>query len=593
MKKNSDFIVKSLIDEGIDTVFMLSGGGIMHIQNSVKNSSMRYVCNYHEQACIIAAEAYSRLRGLSACIVTFGPGAMNTVAGIASAWYESIPILIIAGQVRSDIIANYSDIRQMGPQESNVIDVVRPITKYAKSLRLSDNIGYEIELAVKTAKSGRPGPVFLEIPLDVQAAEFAGDYSSLPKNNLEKIKFQFYDEQIENVRKAFAKSRRPVVILGSGIRLSKTEHLIPKLSALIECPFITSHTAKDVIDNNVTEYFGIFGTCGNRHANIVLQNSDLILCLGVGLSISKTGFNPKRFAPMANKIIVDIDSGQVHKLAVKPDIGIVADLVFFIPQLLQAFEKPPLPSFNEWISLCTNWRLKYEFFDLAEPMETSVNPYRLMGELSNLSRTTDTIVTGNGLDSVAYCQAFKVKRNQKSILNGNWGSMGWDLPLSIGAHYATGGRVICITGDGSIMLNIQELLLIGSKNLSVKIFILNNNGYGSIKATQDSMFASNYIGVDSDSGVFNPDFSLLASSFGIAYTHISNDSQCAKRIEEILQSDYPEIIEMHVSKETWITPKASSFRDENGAIHSRDLDDMHPILSSDEVLKNRMLALAI
>jgi acetolactate synthase-1/2/3 large subunit len=593
MIKNSDFIVKSLTEQGIDTVFMLSGGGIMHLQNSVKNSGMKYVCNYHEQACIIAAEAYSRLRGFSACIVTFGPGAMNTIAGIASAWYESIPILIIAGQVRSDIIANYSDIRQMGPQESNVIDVVRPITKYAKSLRLSDNIAYEIELAVNKAKSGRPGPVFLEIPLDVQAAEFAGDYNFFSKQNFDKTKFEVYGDRVESVLQAVSNARRPVVIIGSGIRISKTMHLVEELSSLIKCPFISSHTAKDVLDNNIPEYFGIFGTCGNRHANIVLQNSDLILCLGVGLSISKTGFNPQRFAPMANKVIVDIDSGQVHKLAVKPDVGIVADLVFFMPQLLQAFQKTPPKSFNEWFTLCTSWRLKYEFFDLAAPMETSVNPYRLMGWLTSLTRVTDTVITGNGLDSVAYCQAFKVKRNQKSILNGNWGSMGWDLPLSIGAHYATGGRVICITGDGSIMLNIQELLLIGSLHLPVKVFILNNNGYGSIKATQDAMFESNYIGVDSSSGVFNPDFRLLASSFGISYTLISTDFECAHCIEQLLQTDSPEIIEMNVSKETWITPKASSFKDENGKIHSRDLDDMYPILSSGEVQKNRMLALAI
>jgi acetolactate synthase-1/2/3 large subunit len=593
MIKNSDFIVESLVVQGIDTVFMLSGGGIMHLQNSIKNSEIRYVCNYHEQACIIAAEGYSRLKGFSVCMVTFGPGAMNTISGIASAWYESIPILIIAGQVRSDIIANYSDIRQMGPQESNVIDVVRPITKYAKSLRLSDNIAYEIELAVNTAKSGRPGPVFLEVPLDVQAAEFTDNYSFLSKQNFDKTKFEVYGEQVESVLQAFSNARRPIVIIGSGVRLSKTMHFIEELSSLIKCPFIASHTAKDVLDNNIPEYFGIFGTCGNRHTNIVLQNSDLILCLGVGLSISKTGFNPQRFAPMAKKLIVDIDSGQVHKLAVKPDVGIVADLVSFIPQLLQAFQKTPPPRFDKWFALCTSWRLKYEFFDMAAPMETSVNPYRLMGLLSSLTRVTDTVITGNGLDSVAFCQAFKVKRHQKTILNGNWGSMGWDLPLSVGAHYATGGRIICITGDGSIMLNIQELLLIGSLQLPVKIFILNNNGYGSIKATQDAMFESNYIGVDSSSGVFNPDFCLLARSFGIAYSLISSDSDCANRIEQILLTDSPEIIELNVSKDTWITPKASSFKDENGKIHSRDLDDMYPILSPGEVHKNRMLALEI
>lgn len=593
MRTNADYLVERLSDYGVETVFMLSGGGIMHLQNAVKNAGMKYVCNYHEQACIVAAEAYSRIRGFSACMVTFGPGAMNTIAGIASAWYESIPMLVIAGQVRSDIIANYQDIRQLGPQESNVIEVVRPITKYAKSLRPGDDIAHEIEHAVSIAKAGRPGPVFLEMPLDVQAAAFtaASGLASGPATVVAGPEVP--DQSIDQLLDAIAQAKRPLLIVGSGVRLSDSRDAVAELCRVLDCPVISSHTAKDVFDNYDPAYFGIFGTCGNRHANTILQNSDLILCLGVGLTISKTGFNPQRFAPLARKIVVDIDAGQTHKLAVKPDIGIVADLKEFVPSLVDALHAHAPPDFTAWNALCADWRLKYEFHDLVEPMADSVNPYRLMGSLSALTRVSDVVLTGNGLDSVAYCQAYKVKKNQKTILNGNWGSMGWDLPLCVGAHHASGHRVVCVTGDGSIMLNIQELLHIGSHNIPVKIFVLNNHGYGSIRATQDAMFASNYIGVDGDSGVCNPDFKLLAASFGIAYSHISNDLECEQRLPGILQSDRPELIELQVAKTTWITPKASSFKDQNGVIHSRELDDMFPFLDRDEVAHNRSIASAI
>jgi acetolactate synthase-1/2/3 large subunit len=593
MKTNADYVVERLADYGVETVFLLSGGGIMHLQNSVKNAGMKYVCNYHEQACVVAAEAYARIRGFSACMVTFGPGAMNTIAGIASAWYESIPLLVIAGQVRSDIIANYKGIRQLGPQESNVIEVVRPITKYAKSLRLGDDIAHEIDCAVQLAKSGRPGPVFLELPLDVQSAPFVELGIQRVESPADSTAVQGYTQEIQELLRRLGTSRRPLLILGSGVRLSQSQAQVAELAAALHCPVISSHTAKDVFDNYAENYHGIFGTCGNRHANIILQNADLILCLGVGLTISKTGFNPKRFAPLAHKIVVDIDAGQVNQLAVQPDTGIVADLQTFVPQLVGAIRHAQMPAYDAWNALCSTWKARYEFHDLAAPSLTSLNPYRFMGLLSEQTRVTDVVTTGNGLDSVAYCQSYKVKKHQKTILNGNWGSMGWDLPLSVGAHHASGHRVVCVTGDGSIMLNVQELLHMGAYQLPIKIFILNNNGYGSIRATQDAIFASNYIGVDGASGVCNPDFKLLAAAFGIAYTHISNDVECGQMLQRILATNHTEIIEMQVSKSTWITPKASAFKDQAGVMHSRELDDMYPFLEREEVAANKALASAI
>jgi acetolactate synthase-1/2/3 large subunit len=382
-------------------------------------------------------------------------------------------------------------------------------------------------------------------------------------------------------------------ILGSGIRLGKAQKAVRELCTNLQIPVITAHTAKDVFDNFNERYFGIFGTCGNRHANVILQNSDLVVALGVGLTISKTGFNFKNFAPLARKIVVDIDRGQVFDLAVAPDHGVVADVGNLIPKLVRALNSQGAVNHAEWFSLCCEWRSKYAEIDLAPEYDRSVNPYRLMRQLSQISLATDTITTGNGLDSVAYCQSFKVKEGQHTLLNGNWGSMGWDLPLSVGAHFATKGRVLCITGDGSIMLNIQELLNIGARQLPIKVFVLNNQGYGSIKATQDSVFNSNYIGVDSNSGVYNPDFKLIATGFGLGYAQIDNDKDMATALDNILSTDTPELIEVRVDKSTWITPKASSFKDEKGVMHSRDLDDMFPFLERSEITNNRALALKI
>jgi acetolactate synthase-1/2/3 large subunit len=599
-RNNSDYIVETLRAAGVDTVFMLSGGGIMHLQNAVKNACLPYVCNFHEQACVVAAEAYARLRGFGACIVTFGPGALNAVSGIASAWYESLPLLVIAGQVRSDIIADYTKVRQLGPQEANVIDIVRPITKYARSLRLSDDVEKVVKEAIQIAHSGRPGPVLLEVPLDVQAAPFvcSPDLDTSGERQasvIKPIRAQPLLDQATEIAKAVVEAKRPLLILGSGVRIAGAQEAVRLLGKCLNVPIISAHTAKDTIDNFDQNYYGIFGTCGNRHANIILQSADLIICLGVGLSISKTGFNFKNFAPLARKIVIDIDAGQVYDLAIRPDLGVVADLAALVPLMTTAVRGIPAMRdlHADWRTLCFNWKLRYATHDLAPPYKDSVNPYRLMDCLSNLTEVSDTITTGNGLDSVAYCQAFKVKSGQKTILNGNWGSMGWDLPLSVGAHFATKGRVICITGDGSLLLNIQELMNIGARRMPVKVFVLNNGGYGSIRATQDSVFNSNYIGVDEYSGVFNPNFRALAIAFGLVYHRIDNDLTLEEEVKWILTDDSPQLIEVHVARSTWISPKASSYKDENGIMHSRDLDDMAPFLDRDEIARNREDALRI
>jgi acetolactate synthase-1/2/3 large subunit len=311
--------------------------------------------------------------------------------------------------------------------------------------------------------------------------------------------------------------------------------------------------------------------------------------MGVGLNISKTGFNTSTFAHKAKKIVIDIDENQIIKMPIKPNQSLTIDLKDFLPNANEYFQSKSVRRHEEWISLCRIWRDKYDEIDAQVESSQFVNPYYLMKLLSKFSRTEDVIVTGNGLDSVSYCQGFRVKHGQKTIVNGNWGSMGWDLPLAIGAHFASSARVICVTGDGSIMQNIQELLTIGSRKLPVKIFIINNAGYGSIRATQDNYFESRYVGADKTSGVFNPNFSKLAEAFFLAYRYIKDDFELNNSLTEILSNSDSELIELKVSTSQWINTKATSFKDERGTIHSKELDDMFPFLPAAEIeeIRNR------
>ena len=591
----SEYIIQYIEKKQVQHVFTLSGGGIMFLTEALgRSKKLKYVCNYHEQACAIAADSYGRLNQIGVALVTFGPGAVNALSGAVGAWYDSVPMVVISGQVKTDLIADYNKVRQLGPQEGNVMAMVEPVTKFAVQLTDPSKVRETLDLAFSTAISGRPGPVWIEVPLDVQSAEMPAcppvtsdikllQDSTSVSNSL--IRTEFLDELLDRLNEA----KRPVILAGNGIALSDSRDALEQLANKLGIPVLVPYTARDVYCNDQDYFYGVFGTAGQRHSNIILQNSDLILSLGVGLSVSKTGYAVDKFAPQAFKMGVDIDPSQLKEHSLELNSALVDDLRIFLAHLsLQ--DLPSTDRYHPWRTLCDKWARAYPVFQNKKPDENYVDAYRFVTNLSESLPSDQVIVLGNGFDCVSFYQGFVTKKGQRAILNGNWGSMGWDIPLAVGAYHATQNRVICITGDGGMILNGQELLGIGANKLPVKVFVYNNEGYGSIKATQRSFFGGHFVSSEPSSGVYNPNFEYLAKAYGLRYSLIENDMLLEKGLKRILADDLPELIELRINPDQWIAPKASSFKTEDGRIESKPLDDMSPFLPSEEIERNREMA---
>jgi acetolactate synthase-1/2/3 large subunit len=591
--KLSDFVMKFLVEKDIRVIFLVSGGGIMHLVDSVgKNPEIRYYCNYHEQACAHSAEVYSRVTGkVGACLVTTGPGGVNALSGVASAWVDSIPVLVLSGQVRQDLIADYTKIRQRGPQEGNVVEMARPVTKYAVTLLDPQKVRYELEKALYLAVSDRPGPVWLDFPLDVQGTE-------IDETKLEKFKPPILDvfpgrleEQVRQFLQIAREAHRPLFLLGNGIHIARSEALLKVLLERMPFPVVLPNCAKDLVPESHPRYMGVFGTAGQRRANFAIQNADCVFFLASGINVTKAGFNYKGFAPKAKKVLVDIDEGQLYHQVIQPDFGVQVDVYDFLSELLHQIEAEALrfsPS-PKWLNACTRWKERYpiileEFYKDKE----HVNSYVFVDKLSDILSSEDVVVAGNGIDEVSYWQAFKIKPGQRTMISGNWGPMGWDLPAAVGACIGSGRRTICLSGDGSSQWNVQELLTIKHYHLPVKIFIFNNQGYTNIRLTQANFFGR-LVGADKASGVSNPDFAHLAAAYGLSYSQIRTNDEVEDGIRSVLQTEGPTLCELNIAVEQGITPKASAFRREDGTLESRPLEDMAPFLSREEVWENMHL----
>lgn len=585
--KLSDYVMEFFAGKGVGDVFMVSGGGIMHLVESLgSNPSLKYWCNYHEQACVIAAETCAKARGRpSVCLVTAGPGAGNAISGLAGAWVDSAPVICLAGQVRSDILADYSKIRQRGPQEGNNLALAAPITKYAVRVASPSEIRHALERAWHEASTGQPGPVYVEIPLDVQGAQIDPDALEgfAPADPSAR-----WDFRIDEVLEALRAAKRPLFVFGNGVRWAGAADRLPRLLEKAPFPVAMPFSAKDLMPEDHPCNMGIFGTSGQRRANFAVQNCDCLVAVGAGLSITKVGFNYDKFAPLAKKILVDVDEGQLYHQAVKPDLAILADAGAFLDALLAALgpDGAVLKPSDRWRDACRRWKERYPILEAPEDPE-GINNYRFTDRLAELMTAQDALVTGNGLDCVSYWQAFRVKPGQRTMLNGNWGSMGWDLPAAVGLCVGRGvRRTVCLTGDGSIQWNVQELLTIGHNRLPVKIFVFNNEGYSAIRATQDNFFAGHYVGADAASGVGNPDFKLLAGAYGLAYSRIDSPGEVDAGIEKALAAEGPTLCEVRISRTLWISPKASAFKRPDGTLESRPLEDMAPFLPREEVWEN-------
>ena len=590
--KLSDYVVSFLENLGVKDIFILAGGGSMHLVDSVgRSKSIRYICNHHEQAATIAAEAYARLtNNIGVALVTSGPGGTNTITGVIGAWLDSIPILVISGQVKIETtIINNTKLRQLGDQEINIIDIVKPITKYAVMVTNKNEIKYHLQKAIYLAKSGRPGPVWVDIPLDIQGAHIEKkslkeyDYTNDVKKDL--------DSKIDAVINLLKKSKRPVIIAGNGIRLSKAVEEFRILMEKLKIPVIATFVGYDIVPSTNPYYFGRYGSMGQRAGNFTVQNSDLVLAIGSRLNIRAISYNYKAFAREAMKIVVDIDPAELEKPTLKIDVPIWQDAKRFIVDLLKGIENHDIGYKDNWLKKCLEYKTKYpNITPEREDVKKFVDSYYFFKKLSNLTKDGTIFAFGNGTACMSSYHSFDVKPNQRVIVNSGCGSMGYGLPAAIGACFGNNKKsIICVTGDGSIQLNIQELQTIVHYKLPIKIFVLYNEGYISIRNTQKKFFNGFFVGANKESGISCPDMIKIAKAYGISTLTIKNHEELEYKIKEALS--YPEAIlcYVNINPEEKFYPKLYSEKKEDGTIVSKPLEDMYPFLDRDEFKKNMII----
>lgn len=580
MIKVSDYIAKRLKEfYGVENFFMVSGGGAMHLNDSL-GRYIPYIANHHEQACAIAAEGYARVNQRLAVVnVTTGPGGLNCLNGVFGQWTDSVPVLYISGQVKySTTIASCPEIplRQLGDQEVDIISVVKPLTKYAKMVTEPKEIKYHIDKAIYEATTGRFGPVWLDIPMNVQGAMV--DENELVEFKQEETENRKQETDIQTIVEKLSSAKHPLIVAGHGIRLSKQEETFYKLIEKLQIPVVTTFNGFDLLEENHPCYVGRIGTIGQRAGNFALQNADLVLCLGTRNNIRQASYNWENFAKNAYKIVVDIDEAELNKPIVVPDLKICADLKEFLPDLICNCKSSKK---TQWLDFCQNLKQKYSFKNTPEYQQEGsiINPYYFTNELTKAMSENDILVMANGSACVCTFQSAEVKKGQRFILNSGDASMGFDLPASIGACLEAKGRnTICLAGDGSIMMNLQELQTIKHNNLPIKIFIIANKGYASIKQTQKNFFEGRMVGSGDDSGVSVPDFCKIATAFGLESIKIEKPSQLSEKIKEVLNSKEPIICEVVVKSDYSFSPKLSARKLEDGTMVSPSLEDMFPFL---------------
>jgi len=597
--KLSDYVMKFIAELGVGHVFYLPGGGAMHLVDSLgKITGMEIVCCLHEQAVAVAAQSYAmHTNNLGVGIVTTGPGGTNAITGVSAAWIDSVPCLFVSGQVKRSDIMKDKGIRQLGIQEVDIVSLVQSITKYAVTVMEPASIRYHLEKALYLAKNGRPGPVWLDIPLDVQGSII--DEKALEGFNPVELKEKKPDmslvkNSVKKIIRLLNDSERPVIIAGDGIKIAKSRELFLDIIKKIEIPVIPTWKAMDMIYEEHELYAGRGGILGERSANFAVQNSDLLLCIGSKMDFTQTGFDTKSFARAARKVVIDIDNNEVNKLDFSIDLKIVADAKLVLEEILNQLDNIKIKDRSHWINKIKEWRKKYpvvlkEFYNKTG----LVNPYVLVDVLSREATSEDIINPCCAGTAAEYnFQAFKIKKNQKFITNHGLGPMGFELPGSIGACLANNRkRTICIAGDGGFQLNIQELETLHRLDLPVKIFIMNNNGYSSIRTMQETHFNGHYVGNDPSSGLTLPDIISVAQAYKIKALRINDVSELELKIREALDFPGPVICDVMVIPGFKVAPKVASQRKENGTMVSRPLEDQWPFLDRDELKSNMMIPL--
>ena len=599
--KLSDYLAQRVAALGVTHVFMVTGGGAMHLDDSFgSREDISFVCCHHEQACAMAVEGYARTRGGIGCaVVTSGPGGTNTLTGVLGQWHDSVPALYLSGQVRFDttVASTGLPLRQLGDQEADIVAIVSSITKYAVMVTDPATIRYHFERAVHLATTGRPGPVWLDIPLNVQTAHIDPDalkpYDPAEDASAHDAGFDraLVRVQVDEVITRLKTAERPVVLAGSGIRTGGAHEKFLSAIDRLGVPVVTAWNAHDLLWEEHPLYAGRPATVGDRAGNFTVQNSDLLIVLGCRLNVRQIGYNFASFARAAYKVVVDIDPVELRKPTIHPDLPVHSDVGHFIDTLLQRLGDTTLPDRSWWIEWCLERRRRYpvclpEYHKHDEP----VNPYVFVDVLSSHLTESDTVVTANGAACVVAFQGLKLKRRQRLIGNSGTASMGYDLPAAVGAAVARhGGRVVCLAGEGSIQMNMQELGTIAFNRLPVKIFVFENGGYLSIRQTQDNLFGGHYVGEAPRSGVGFPDLLKIAEAFGIPARRVASHTKLDDAIDWALSLEGPALLEVTMDPRQNFSPKSQAQKLPDGTLVSKPLEDLWPFLPAGEVRGNLLI----
>ena len=597
MIKLSDYIFKYLADYGVRHIFMLTGGGAMHLNDSIgKEKRIRYICNHHEQASAMAAEGYSRITGeIGVVNVTSGPGGINALNGVFGAWTDAIPMLIISGQIKKETCMstyNISGLRQLGDQEGDIISMVRGITKYAALVDDPLSIKYHLEKAIHLAQQGPPGPCWLDIPLDVQASMIeAGDLKNYdPEENIPPWDLNQLPEMCRNILEKIAAAKRPGIMAGTGIRLAHALDAFDKVIHRLRIPVTTAWT-HDLITSDDPLFCGRPGTIGTRAGNFTIQNTDLLLILGARLNVRQVSYNWQSFAREAFKVQVDADLAEFNRPMVKIDMPVHCDVRLFLEELDRQMDQSDYDKsrHQNWLVWCRERVSKYPVvLKRHRTFKGKINPYHFIETLFQRLADDDVVVCANATACIVPFQAAFLKKGQRLFSNSGSASMGYDLPAAIGAAVAREGkRVICFAGDGSIQLNIQEFQTIVHNQLPIKIFVLNNNGYLSIRTSQMNFFGR-LVGESPESGVTFPDICKVGEAYNLT-THRIDSPNFIDQIDEVLEQAGPVLCEVIFDPDQTFEPKTSSKQLPDGRIVSASLEDMYPFLSREELLKNLLI----
>lgn len=589
----ADYVFEKLASIGVKNVFMVSGGGAMFLNNALGNQKrIKYICNHHEQGSAIAAEGYARVTNQLAVVsVTTGPGGTNSLTGVIGQWLDSLPVLYLSGQVKYETtIASCPELplRQLGDQEINIVDIVRPVTKYAVMVTDPCMIRYELEKSIHIALSGRRGPVWLDIPLNVQGAEITPEM--LNGFISESVTGQGeLDFAVDRILGCMQNARAPVIVAGHGIRLSGGIDSFHKLTEKLHIPVLSTINGFDLIPTAHPLAIGKIGTVGNRSGNIALQNADFILCLGTRNNIRQVSYNWVNFAKNAQTlVVVDIDLAELRKKTVKTDISVQADAADFIKSMLRKIDSFKLPDYSLWLEWNQQRKQRYPVVIPEYYATSGIQPYVFTEALTRVLPDNAVVACTNATPSLALFQCGIVKAGQRMFVNSGCAAMGFGLPAALGAAVAVGNTrpVVCLEGDGSLMMNMQELQTVFHNKLPVKLFLYNNNEYCSIRQTQDAFFAGHHAGCDNTSGVTFPCWEKVAAAFGWPYVKIKSRESMEMQITEVLKMDSMVFCEVVLTPGYEFAPKLSSQRLPDGSIVSKSLEDMYPFLSDEETEGN-------